>query len=64
MILAFPRGGVAIGFEIAQALSAKLTANQHRAFGSPLARIYRGIPLFGRTEILIRDPELSFDGRC
>jgi len=28
------------------------------------ARIYRGIPLFGRTEILIRDPELSFDGRC
>jgi uncharacterized protein (DUF2147 family) len=28
------------------------------------ARIYRGVPLFGRTEILIRDPELSFDGRC
>ena len=28
------------------------------------ARIYRGIPLFGRTEILIRDPQLSFVGRC
>ncbi|MGC1885259.1 MAG: DUF2147 domain-containing protein [Stellaceae bacterium] len=28
------------------------------------ARIYRGVPLFGRTEILIRDPQLSFDGRC
>jgi uncharacterized protein (DUF2147 family) len=28
------------------------------------ARVYRGVPLFGRTEILIRDPELSFDGRC
>jgi len=28
------------------------------------ARVYRGVPLFGRTEILIRDPQLSFDGRC
>ena len=28
------------------------------------ARIYRGVPLLGRTEILIRDPQLSFDGRC
>ena len=28
------------------------------------ARVYRGVPLFGRTEILIRDPPLSFDGRC
>jgi uncharacterized protein (DUF2147 family) len=28
------------------------------------ARVYRGAPLFGRTEILIRDPPLSFDGRC
>ena len=28
------------------------------------ARVYRGVPLFGRTEILIRDPELAFDGRC
>jgi uncharacterized protein (DUF2147 family) len=28
------------------------------------ARVYRGAPLFGRTEILIRDPQLSFDGRC
>jgi uncharacterized protein (DUF2147 family) len=28
------------------------------------ARIYRGVPLIGRTEILIRDPQLSFDGRC
>jgi uncharacterized protein (DUF2147 family) len=28
------------------------------------ARVYRGVPLFGRTEILIRDPELSSDGRC
>src|SRR5215469_9667771 len=28
------------------------------------ARVYRGVPLFGRTELLIRDPQLSFDGRC
>jgi uncharacterized protein (DUF2147 family) len=28
------------------------------------ARVYRGVPLFGRTEILTRDPQLSFDGRC
>jgi uncharacterized protein (DUF2147 family) len=28
------------------------------------ARVYRGTPLLGRTEILIRDPQLSFDGRC
>ena len=28
------------------------------------ARVYRGVPLFGRTEILVRDPELSFEGRC
>jgi uncharacterized protein (DUF2147 family) len=28
------------------------------------ARVYRGVPLFGRTEILVRDPQLSFDGRC
>jgi uncharacterized protein (DUF2147 family) len=28
------------------------------------ARVYRGVPLLGRTEILIRDPQLSFDGRC
>jgi uncharacterized protein (DUF2147 family) len=28
------------------------------------ARVYRGLPIFGRTEILIRDPKLSFDGRC
>ena len=28
------------------------------------ARVYRGIPVFGRTEILMRNPQLSFDGRC
>jgi len=28
------------------------------------ARVYRGVPIFGRTELLIRDPQLSFDGRC
>jgi hypothetical protein len=28
------------------------------------ARVYRGVPLLGRTEILIRDPQLSLDGRC
>jgi Uncharacterized protein conserved in bacteria (DUF2147) len=28
------------------------------------ARVYRGTPLLGRTEILIRDPPLRFDGRC
>jgi uncharacterized protein (DUF2147 family) len=27
------------------------------------ARVYRGVPLLGRTEILIRDPQLS-DGHC
>jgi hypothetical protein len=35
---------------------------------SPLStrypRVCRGVPLLGRTEILIRDPELTFDGRC
>ena len=29
-----------------------------------ISRVYRGVPLLGRTEILIRDPELTFDGRC
>jgi uncharacterized protein (DUF2147 family) len=28
------------------------------------ARVYRGVPLFGRTEILVRDPPLRVDGRC
>jgi uncharacterized protein (DUF2147 family) len=28
------------------------------------ARVYRGMPLLGRTEILIRDPPLRLDGRC
>jgi uncharacterized protein (DUF2147 family) len=28
------------------------------------ARVYRGDPLFGRTEILVRDPPVSFNGRC
>ena len=28
------------------------------------ARVYRGIPLLGRTEILVRDPPLRPDGRC
>jgi uncharacterized protein (DUF2147 family) len=28
------------------------------------ARVYRGVPFFGRTEILVRDPPLSFEGRC
>ena len=28
------------------------------------ARVYRGTPLLGRTEILVRDPSLRFDGRC
>ena len=28
------------------------------------ARVYRGVPLLGRTEVLTRDPELSVDGRC
>jgi uncharacterized protein (DUF2147 family) len=32
--------------------------------GTMSARIYRGVQLFGRTEILIRDPQLSVDGRC
>jgi hypothetical protein len=28
------------------------------------ARVYRGTPLLGRTEILVRDPHLRPDGRC
>lgn len=28
------------------------------------ARVYRGTPLLGRTEILVRDPPLRPDGRC
>jgi uncharacterized protein (DUF2147 family) len=40
-------------------LTAELTAPDRIS-----ARVYRGVPLFGRTEILIRDPELSSDGRC
>jgi uncharacterized protein (DUF2147 family) len=28
------------------------------------ARVYRGTPLLGRTEVLIRDPQLSVDGQC
>ena len=28
------------------------------------ARVYRGNPLLGRTEILVRDPPLRVDGRC
>lgn len=28
------------------------------------ARVYRGVQLFGRTEILTRDPQLGFDGQC
>ncbi len=28
------------------------------------ARVYRGVQLFGRTEILTRDPQLSFDWQC
>ena len=28
------------------------------------ARVYRGIPMLGRTEILFRDPPLRVDGRC
>jgi uncharacterized protein (DUF2147 family) len=28
------------------------------------ARVYRGTPLLGRTEILTRDPPLRPDGRC
>ena len=40
-----------------------LTA-ERTAPGTISARVYRGIPLLGRTEILIRDPQLTFDGRC
>jgi uncharacterized protein (DUF2147 family) len=28
------------------------------------ARVYRGNPLLGRTEVLVRDPPLRSDGRC
>ena len=44
-----------------------VTYNVNAELTSPTtisARVYRGVPLFGRTEILSRDPQLSFDGRC
>jgi len=44
-----------------------VTYNVNAELTSPIrisARVYRGVPLFGRTEILVRDPQLSFDGRC
>ena len=28
------------------------------------ARVYQGTPLLGRTEVLVRDPQLRPDGRC
>jgi uncharacterized protein (DUF2147 family) len=28
------------------------------------ARVFRGVPMFGRTELLTRDPPLTFDGQC
>jgi uncharacterized protein (DUF2147 family) len=40
-------------------VSAELTSP-----GIITARVYRGTPLLGRTEILIRDPPLRADGRC
>jgi uncharacterized protein (DUF2147 family) len=40
-------------------VTAKLTAPNTIS-----ARVYHGVPLLGRTEILTRDPPLSFDGRC
>jgi uncharacterized protein (DUF2147 family) len=39
-------------------------AAERTALDQISARVYRGVPIFGRTEILIRDPQLSFDGRC
>ncbi len=40
-------------------IAAELTAP-----GTISARVYRGVPMLGRTEILTRDPPLSFDGQC
>jgi uncharacterized protein (DUF2147 family) len=40
-------------------LTAELTAPDRIS-----ARVYRGVPLFGRTEILTRDPKFTFDGHC
>jgi uncharacterized protein (DUF2147 family) len=40
-------------------LAAELTAPDTLS-----ARVYRGMALFGRTEILTRDPPLGFNGRC
>jgi uncharacterized protein (DUF2147 family) len=44
-----------------------ITYNLNAELTSPTsitARVYRGAPLLGRTEILIRDPVLTIDGRC
>lgn len=48
-----PQDGVT--YDVTAELTAPNTIN---------ARVYRGIPVFGRTEILMRNPQLSFDGRC
>jgi uncharacterized protein (DUF2147 family) len=40
-------------------VTAELTAPDTRS-----ARVYCGVPMFGRTKILIRDPQLIFAGRC
>jgi uncharacterized protein (DUF2147 family) len=40
-------------------VTAELTAPDTRS-----ARVYRGVPMFGRTKILVRDPQLVFAGRC
>jgi uncharacterized protein (DUF2147 family) len=40
-------------------ITAELTSS-----GIITARDYRGTPLLGRTEILVRDPPLRVGGRC
>ena len=40
-------------------LTAELTAPDRLS-----ARVYRGVAILGRTEILVRDPPLAFSGRC
>jgi len=48
-----PQDGVT--YDLSAALTTPTTISAH---------VYRGTPLFGRTEILIRDPQLSLDGQC
>ena len=55
--------GRAAGFTTRKTAS-PMTSLQSSPLPIRYERVYRGIPVFGRTELLMRNPQLSFDGRC